>query len=181
MEPSEIQSRSCPNPLKHYVQTLLIDTERRWFPSHAHRATLGLPTGIDTHSNARSYTQALADSLNALNFPKRFHMDFTNGMGEHQFEFSVGLARPCKQHPLWWASSLEGLMELSSRGNFKTASLLQEVLQDGATWIGFYGVAETELRRECLPQEGPFMLQHMSVIDEQGCTIGGRNGGHRNP
>ena len=77
-------------------QTLLIDTERRWFPSHAHRTPLGFPPGIDPHSNARSAPQAPADGLNALNLPERFHMDFTNGVREHQCEFSVSLARPSK-------------------------------------------------------------------------------------
>src|SRR4030095_3711760 len=130
MQPTEIQSESCPNLLKHYVQALLVDAKRRRFSSHAHRATLDLSTGIDAHSNARSYTQASADSLNTLNLPKRLYMDFTNGVGEHQFKFSIGLARPCKQHPLWRATGLEGLVELSSRGNFKTAPLSKEVMQD---------------------------------------------------
>src|SRR5262245_25667537 len=105
-------------------------------------------------------------------------MDFTNGVGEHQFEFSIGLAGSCIQHSLWRASSLESLVELSSRGNFKTASLSQEVLQNGAIRVRFHGITDMKLRGKSLSQKDPFLIQYMTVIDKQRGPIQGSNSSH---
>src|SRR5271168_1703488 len=93
-------------------------------------------------------------------------MDLTDASGNHYFQFCFCFAGTSKRNVLWRASGAERLIELTSRGDFQSASALQKKPQKRWIRIRLYRVADREPRRQSIAQSREFLLNHSPVVDK---------------
>src|ERR1700690_1940560 len=94
-------------------------------------------------------------------------MDLTDASRNHQFQFRFRFTGAGEQNILRRASGTRRLIELTSRGNLQSASVLQEKPEKRWVRICLYRVADRESRRQSIAQSRKFLLDHCPVIDEQ--------------
>src|ERR1700674_1033586 len=93
VDSAEIELWLGKNSLQYLIQDLFVHAEWRRTTTHAHRSAFGFGRRIDANGDLSTATQVAANCSDSLGFGQRFHVDLTDALREHQFEFRSGFSR----------------------------------------------------------------------------------------
>ncbi len=162
---NDFQTAEREDFVDHAVQSLFINSERRSFATHPHRAA-GRVGRVHPQGNLGDLTIMGGKLVDAPCFFDRLHMNFTNPRLQGSGQFVTRLAGAGKDQSLGWATGLQGLIQLAAGGDLQPTSLLQKQFQNRGVGIGLDRIIELKMRGQQRTRRFDLLQHHPLIVDE---------------